>query len=92
MRKGRGSKIVLPSTSKNTNTTGVIKAEIGNLIEDMKTEILNYLSMQLDTLQIKRKQEENNKFLAILCPRCTKKHPINECPLVVKVYNFFCFK
>jgi hypothetical protein len=34
MRKGRGSKIISPSTSKNT--TRVTKAEIGNLIEDMK--------------------------------------------------------
>jgi hypothetical protein len=49
MRKGRGSKTILPSTSKST--TGVTKAEIGNLIEDMKTNILNSLSMQLDALQ-----------------------------------------
>ena len=48
MRKGRGLKIVFPSTSKNTN--GLTIAEIGNLIEDMKTNILNYLSMQLDAL------------------------------------------
>jgi hypothetical protein len=73
MRKGRGLKIVLPSTSKNT--IGITKAEIGNLIEDMKTNILNSLSMQLDALQTKRKQEENDKSLAIFYPRCTKKHP-----------------
>jgi hypothetical protein len=48
MRTGRGLKIVLPSTSKNT--TGITKAEIVNLIEDTKTNILSSLSMQLDAL------------------------------------------
>lgn len=37
--------------------------------------------MQMDTLHIKRKQEEAERALAIFCPRCTRRHPRNECPL-----------
>lgn len=37
--------------------------------------------MQMDTLHIKRKQQEAERALAIFCPRCTRKHPRNECPL-----------
>jgi hypothetical protein len=47
----------------------------------MKSDILHYLAMQMDTLQIKKKQEEEGKALAIFCPRCTKRHHRNECPL-----------
>jgi len=35
----------------------------------------------MDTLQMKKKQEEAKRALAIFCPKCTKKHPMNECPL-----------
>lgn len=37
--------------------------------------------MQMDTLQIQKKQEQDERALAIFCPRCTRKHPRNECPL-----------
>lgn len=37
--------------------------------------------MQMDTLHIKRKQEKAERALAIFCPRCTRRHPRNECPL-----------
>jgi hypothetical protein len=32
------------------------------------------INIQLDTLKIKRKVEEDNPSLAILCPRCSKRH------------------
>ena len=35
----------------------------------------------MHTMQVKRKQEEAERALAIFGPRCTKKHPRNECPL-----------
>jgi hypothetical protein len=37
--------------------------------------------MKMGTMQIKKKQEEEEKKLAIFCPKCTKRHPRNECPL-----------
>ena len=52
-----------------------------NWKEDFKSEVRQNLAMQMDTLHIKRKQEEAERALAIFCPRCTRKHPRNECPL-----------
>eukprot|EP00253_Pinus_taeda_P002111 PITA_02111 len=37
--------------------------------------------MQMDTLHIKRKEQEAERALAIFCPRCTRRHPRNEFPL-----------
>jgi hypothetical protein len=62
---------------------GVTRIELGNLLEKFKTYILNTISIQLDTMKIKKKQEEENATLAIFCPRCRKKHPEKECPINV---------
>jgi len=43
--------------------------------------MLQTLAMQMDTLHIKRKQEEAERALAIFFPRCTRRHPKNEFPL-----------
>ena len=42
---------------------------------------LKTLSLQMDTMHIKRKKGEVERTLAIFCPRCTRRHPRNECPL-----------
>jgi hypothetical protein len=60
-----------------SNSIARINNELGGLIEYMKTGILHSFSMQMDTLQIKKEEEE--KALDIYCPKCTKKHPRNEC-------------
>jgi hypothetical protein len=51
-------------------------------LENFKTNILSTISNQLDTLKLKKKQEEEVVF-AIFCPKCRKKHPEKECPLNV---------
>jgi len=51
------------------------------MLEDFKSEMLQTLSMKIDTLHIKRKQEEVERALAIFYPRCTRRHPQNEFPL-----------
>lgn len=55
--------------------------EIGNLLENFKTNILGTLTMQLDIMQAKQKQAEAEKNLAIFCPRFRKKHSHKEFPL-----------
>jgi len=35
----------------------------------------------LDTLKIKKKQEEENEAMSIFFPRCRRKHSSRECPL-----------
>ena len=42
------------------------------MLEDFKSEMLQNLAMQMDTLHIKRKQEEGERALAIFCPSALK--------------------
>lgn len=76
-KKGRGSQPMVSTSSSNSS----IKGEIGNMLEDFKSEMPQTLALQMDTMHIKRKQEETERALAIFCPRCTRRHPRNECPL-----------
>jgi hypothetical protein len=60
---------------------GATRAEIGNLLESFKTEMINSFASQMDTLQVKQKQAESEQVLCIFCLKCRKKHPPRECPL-----------
>jgi hypothetical protein len=63
------------SFSRNTRqiSGSVTRIELGNLLENFKIDILRTIKNQLDTLKLKKKQEEE-VVLAIFCPRCRKKH------------------
>lgn len=50
-KRGRGSQPIDNTSSSNSS----IKGELGNNLEDFKSEMLQTLSMQMDTLHIKRK-------------------------------------
>jgi hypothetical protein len=82
------SEIQSPITRNNNITSGSItQEEIGNLLENFKTNILSTLTTQLDVLQVKKKQAEAEQSLAIFCPRCRRKHRLRECPLdVIQTY------
>jgi hypothetical protein len=71
---------------------GATRAEIGNLLEDFKTEMLSSFASQMDTLQIKKKQAEVEAALSIFCPQCRDKHPKRECPLDRKTICTICDK
>jgi hypothetical protein len=71
---------------------GATRAEIGNLLEDFKTEMLSSFASQMDTLQIKKKHAEVEAALSILCPQCRDKHPKRECPLDRKPICTICDK
>lgn len=66
----------------STSTTSIMN-EIGNMLEDFKSEMLHSFSFKMDTMQIKRKKDEEERALAIFCPKCTRSHSRNECPLNV---------
>jgi len=70
-KKGRASQAVASSYSSNTS----------NMLEEFKSEMLQTLTLQIDTMQIKWKQGEVERSLAIFCPRCIRRYPRNECPL-----------
>ena len=54
---------------------GVTRIELGNLLENFKTDILGAMGSQLDVLQAKKSQEEERAAKRVLCPRCRTKHP-----------------
>ena len=60
---------------------GVTKVEVGNLLDNLKTDILSTLSTQMVTLQVKQKQLELDRTMAIFCPKCKKNHLEREFPL-----------
>jgi hypothetical protein len=65
---------------------GVTKIKLGNLLENFKTNILNTIISQLDTIKIKRKQQEENATLAIFCPWCRKRHLVWNVLLMLSKY------
>jgi hypothetical protein len=71
----------LVSRITNPSGGGVTRTEIGNMLDNFKTNILSSFSSQLDTFQAKKKKEEVDLTLVVFCPRCRKKHPLRECPL-----------
>jgi len=58
-----------------------MKAEIKNLLDNLRIDILSTLSAHMDMLQVKQKQLELDKTMAIFCTKCRKKHPEREFPL-----------
>jgi len=98
IRSSRGSTRLKPIerdmlTRDNRISSGsVIHAEIGNLLEDFKTDILGTLTMQLSIMQAKQKQEIAEKNLAIFYLKCRKKHSHKECPLDVVEICAICTK
>ena len=85
-KKGSGSKPMASTSSSNSSSKG----EIGNMLEDFKSEMLQTLALQMDTMNIKRKQEEQERALAIFFPRCTRRHPRNECPLKsIEIFSIY---
>jgi hypothetical protein len=82
--RGKAAKSVRESINRNTKTStsgGVTRVELGNLLENFKTDLLGMIGSQLDTLKIRKKQEEENHVLSIFCSKCRKRHPLRECPL-----------
>lgn len=63
------------------SSKGVTKAEIRNFLDNLRTDILSTLSAQTNTLQVKQRQLELDRTMAIFCLKCRKKHPERECPL-----------
>ena len=55
--------------------------ELGNLLENFKTNILGAMGSQLYALQAKKRQDEERAVMSISFPRCRTKHPQRECPL-----------
>jgi hypothetical protein len=83
----------IPLTRNNNITSGgVTRDEVGNLLENFKTDILSTLTTQLDVLQAKQKKTEAEQTLAIFFHRCRRKHGPRDCPLDVVRVCAICTK
>lgn len=80
-RKARNGKRAISSKATKTVSTSVTRAEIGNLSEEFKTDILSTLGTQIDTLKAKKRQEEEDQLMDVFCPKCRKKHALKDYPL-----------
>jgi len=78
-KTSKGPRDYFSRNSRQSSGT-ITRIELGNLLENFKTDILSTINNQLDTLKLKKKQEEDVVF-AIFCPKCQKKHPEKEFPL-----------
>ena len=54
-KNGRSSQGLVSSSP----STSLLKHEIGSMLEDFKSEMLHSFTLQMDTMKIKRKQEED---------------------------------
>ena len=57
------------------SSRGVTRVELGNLLENLKTDILGVMGSQLDALQAKKRQEEERATMSIFYARCRTKYP-----------------
>ena len=55
---------------------GFTRIELGNLLENFKTNILGTMGSQLDALQAKKRQDEERAAMSIFFPGCRTKHPL----------------
>ena len=74
-------KRTLSSKVTKSASASVTRAEMGNLLEEFKTDLLSTIGNQIDTLKAKKKQEAEDQVMAIFCPKCRKKHALKDCPL-----------
>ena len=82
--KARNGKRDVTSKVTKSATSGISRAELGNLLEYFKTDLLSTLGTQVETSYTKKRQEQQDQqdqALSIFCPKCRKKHPLKECPL-----------
>ena len=72
-KSGKGIRDVLSRVTRSTAGGGVSRIELGNLLENFKTEILSTLSSQLDMFQVKKKQEEEKVVVYIFLSPLSKE-------------------
>jgi hypothetical protein len=87
VKTGKGPRDPFSRNTKQSSWT-VTRTELGNLLENFKTDILSTISNHLDTLKVKKKQQEE-ATLAIFFHRCRKKpNSKKQCPLnVIEIYG-----
>jgi len=69
----------------NKSAVGTVsRDELGNLLDNFKTNILGSLSEKIDTLKVKNKKKLKMMHYQSFVPNGEKKHVLRECPLYLK--------
>lgn len=55
---------------KKAAANTVTRVELGNLLENFKTDILKTISNQLDTMKVNQKHEAEKATITVFCPKC----------------------
>ena len=79
-KRCQGQRDIVTKETKSISN-GVTKSELGHLLEDFKTNLMNSLGSQIDTLKSKKKQDEQDQVLSMFCAKCRKKHALKDYPL-----------
>ena len=90
--KAKIGKRTISSKATKSASTSITRAEIGNLLEEFKTDLLSTLGTQIDTLKAKKRQEEEDQMMVVFSPKCRKKHALKDCPLENIQVCAFCTK
>ena len=67
--------------AQNSSSGGVARVEIGNLLENFKTDMMSSISSQLDILKAMNIHVMEYFSLDIFCVKCRQKYRLRECPL-----------
>ena len=54
--------------TQNSSNGGSTRAKIGNLLENFKTEMMSFISLEIDILRAKQKQAVEDLTLGVFCP------------------------
>ena len=90
--KAKHGKSVRDTRVNKSALGGVTRVELGNMLENFKTDIVGTLSSQLDTIKVKKRHDEEKLVLSIFCSKCQKRHPLKECPLNTMSICGICMK
>ena len=67
--KEKIGKRTISSKATKSASASVTRAEIGNLLEEFKENLLSTLGTQIDTLKAKKRQEEEDQIMVVFCPK-----------------------
>ena len=65
----------IQNRNKKTESTDAMIIGLENKMDNMKIEIMNIVSKQIDSLKFQQKLDKEQESLSYFCPKCRKKHP-----------------
>lgn len=77
----------ISNRNKKIESTDTMIIGLENKMHNMKIEIMNTVSKQIDSLKFLQKLVEEQESLSIVCQKCKRNHILREFPLDIKETN-----